>query len=237
MLKNKVNSEQLKEFLFKNVFNFFDKENENIRFSTNLNYETDYSILGKDIRFSNDNRRKITAEVKSFFCCKGEKHDFICAFSFLPMAEINQFTAHYIIFFTESSFRKSKIKDEMSHEIINKIKQNLEKTSFFKNVTNIKTQLINSFIYVFFDFDYIQENNKEIDIDYFYFIDNLELKKELKDINLEKHYPILYDRFKRIVLVPRDYKEYEGIVKIIYKNKNEDNSETLADIIELNLAI
>jgi hypothetical protein len=234
-MQKQMNSEELKKSLFKNAFNFFDKENKYARFSTNTNYQTDYSVIGKDEKFSNDRRRKITLDVKNSFSYQGEKHNFICSLSFLPMAEIQQFTAHYVVFFTEASFRESELKDDISNEIIDRIKQELKNNPYFKNVTNIKTEFIKSFIYVFFDFDCIQDNNEEIDVDYFYFIDTFEKKEELKDINLENHYPVLYDRFKDFVLNSGGYEPYSRMIQVICENQHEQNSETLADIIELQI--
>jgi len=234
-MEKQMNTEELKDYLFKNAFNFFDKKNKNTRFSTNTNYETDYSVIGKNEDFANDRRRKVTFEVKNSFSFQNETHNFICSFSFLPMAEIHQFTAHYVVFFTEASFRESKLKDNISNEIINRIKQNLENSPHFKNVTNIKTEFIESFIYVFFDFDCIKENNEEIDVDYFYFIDAFKEKEELKDINLENHYPVLYNRFKDFVLKSGSYDLYKRMIEVICENQHEQNSETLADIIELQI--
>lgn len=234
-MQKQMNSEELKDSLFKNAFNFFDKENRYARFSTNTNYQTDYSIIGKNEDFANDRRRKVTLEVKNSFSFQDETHNFICSLSFLPMTEINQFTAHYVVFFTESSFRESEFKDDISNEIINRINQNLENSPHFKNVTNIKTEFIESFIYVFFDFDCIKENNENIDIDYFYFIDTFEKKEELKNINLENHYPVLYNRFKDFVLNSGGYEPYNRMIQVICENQYEQNSETLADIIELQI--
>lgn len=234
-MQKQMNSEELKESLFKNAFNFFDKENKNTSFSTDRNYQTDYSILGKDEKFANDRRRKTRIEVKNSFSFQSETHNFICSLSLLPMAEIQKFTAHYVVFFTEASFRESELKDDISNEIIDRIKQELKNNPYFKNVTNIKIEFIQSFIYVFFDFDCIQDNNEEVDVDYFYFIDVFEKKEEFKDINLENHYPVLYDRFKDFVLSSGGYEPYNRMIEVICENQHEQNSETLADIIELQI--